>query len=136
MSSMNTGWGNNTNDYTTISRMFCDTFYTTHDTRFDHLADLYRNDSKITYNGVEYIGFKRLFNQLSSENITSIRHTNLQYVGQPAGKNALLINVSGNITINNFDLSTKKFNETFVLKKFGYRYYIINHIFTIGSGYY
>lgn len=118
------------NEYVDISRKFCELYYLKYDSDFNGLAQLFRDDVKISFIDNEFIGFNRLYQCFVSDNIHKIIHSNIKWNCQPIANNAILINITGDIQIN-MNIVRKKFNETIVLRKFGYSYFITNCIFKI-----
>ena len=115
------------NDFRKVSSDFCKFYYEMWNNNPSNIKTLYDN-TKITYLEKEFISFDSYFNFLKTF-VYKLEILNYKYISQPVGDDYILINVTGNVSMNYF---SKKFTETIILRKNMWnKYNITNSIFTL-----
>lgn len=102
-------------NYNTIAEEFCNYYYTNYDESFLDLAHLYTIDTCINFMGEEVLGFNNYYNLLvNNYNINNIEHKLSSFYAMPLGNNTLMIEVFGEIIVNNS--IPDKFIDTFLIQ--------------------
>jgi len=103
-------------NYKQLADEFCKYYYSLYDTNFILLNNFYNQASQFTFQDEEILGFNNLLEKLRSNGYYKFTHNNMKINSQPIGQNNLLINILGNISIND-SIFQNKFIETIILQK-------------------
>ncbi len=117
--------------YKTIAREFVKCYYSIYDNNFMDLANLFITTPSITFGEFEFNNFYDWVKKIIQKyDVNKFHHTNITYEAQPIGEN-ILINISGNLKLNNGQ-DQGKYNETILLVKTSTSTYsIANVIFRV-----
>lgn len=102
--------------YQKITYDFCTQYYSTFDSNFQALQNIYYSNSQFTYQDSDVTGFTNFSNLLILKGISKLTHYNMHVSSQPLRPNAILISVVGLVSIND-SINMNKFSETFVLTR-------------------
>uniref|UniRef100_A0A7S3J6U0 NTF2 domain-containing protein n=2 Tax=Euplotes harpa TaxID=151035 RepID=A0A7S3J6U0_9SPIT len=96
------------------------------------LADLYTDDSMLTYEGEPIKGVESIMAKLGS--LPEIRHQVTTFDAQPSVNDGILCMIGGDLFIDGSD-NPVKFAQTFHLQKGGkFEYYCLNDVFRLNYG--
>jgi len=116
--------------YKELGKEFIEHFYNTITNNIKDVSHMYQQNTYITHNGVELIGFNQYIEYFKSTlNIHKLEFELKKVDGQPLDKNTLLINIIGKVKANNDNSTITEFSETFILGTFGKNYQITRQIF-------
>lgn len=117
-------------NYVHIAEEFCKYYYSTYDSNFSELANLYYNESQFTFLNKEYLGFNSLYNEIKSNNL-KFSHSDMHINVQPLGPKNMEICVTGKISFNDA-IFTHHFTENLILERDNYnRMFILSTIFKV-----
>ena len=117
--------------YREITKEFCIQYYTMYDSSFMNLANFYAPDSCFTYLDEEIVGFYGLVQRLRQYGIWKFTHHHVNVNSQPLSSSAVLITVTGTISVNNSVLHNR-FSETMVLQRMNAnKFYVVNTMFRL-----
>ena len=119
-------------DFHTIGGQFCEHYYKTISENREGLADLYTEDSMLTYEGEPIKGHEGIMSKLMS--LPQIKHQVNTFDAQPSVNDGIIWMIGGDIYIDNSD-NPVKFAQVFHLQKGGkLEYYCLNDLFRLNYG--
>lgn len=118
--------------YKEIGDSFCNQYYSTYDSNFEDLSQLYKGNSCFNYLGDEIVGFANIVDKIKNHyKIFKFCHVIKTVDIQPIDRITIIILVSGSV-ITNMTKTENNFIETIVLKQdITNSFYIHNTIFRI-----
>ena len=119
------------NYYQKISSEFCKYYYCLWDKNFPLIGNLYSNDIKITFLNRNMNGILQLINYVKTQGIWKFNHGIVSGTSQPIDNNTILINIVGEIAINDSPYY-HKYTETLIIKRNIWGdWYITSNIFRL-----
>ena len=119
-------------DFQTIGEQFWEHYYKTISQNRGDLADLYTDDSMLTYEGDPIKGVQSIMEKLGS--LPELKYEVITFDAQPSVNDGILCTIGGNLYIDNGD-NPVKFAQTFHLQKGGnFGYYCLNDMFRLNYG--
>ncbi|KAJ6237969.1 hypothetical protein M0813_03202 [Anaeramoeba flamelloides] len=119
-------------DFEEIGKEFLSFYYDTFDNNREGLADLYQEESMLTYNGEQFKGQESIVNKLAGLKFNSIQHQLNDYQSHPSLQDSVLVSACGTIFIDNNENGIN-FSQVFLLAPVqgSNSYFIYNDIFSL-----
>ena len=119
-------------DFETVGRQFCEHYYKVISEDRPSLADLYTEDSMMTYENEPFKGTESIMEKLGT--LPAIRFEVITFDSQPTIGDGILCMIGGNLFIDQ-DSNPVKFAQTFHIQKGGnFGWYCHNDIFRLNYG--
>ncbi|CAI2384918.1 unnamed protein product [Moneuplotes crassus] len=119
-------------DFQTVGEQFCEHYYKTISENRDDLAQLYTEDSMMTYEGDPIKGGAAIMEKLNG--LPKISHKVITFDAQPSVGDGIVCMIGGDLIIEGNE-NPVKFAQTFHLQKGGdFGYYCLNDMFRLNYG--
>jgi len=117
-----------------VGQQFVQHFYQTFDTNRQGLAQLYANESMMTFEGESFMGTEKIMAKLSNLKFGKIQHKLTKVDCQPNPFNGgVMIFVTGDLKVDDDD-NVLKFAQVFHLAQANGSWVIINDMFRLNIG--
>ncbi|XP_028392150.1 nuclear transport factor 2-like [Dendronephthya gigantea] len=119
-------------NFDTIGKCFVEQYYDLFDTNREALKSFYRNDSMLTFEGVQMQGVEAIANKIKTLPFQSVKHVVTTADFQPTCDYGIIIHVLGQLKTDNDPPHT--FSQTFCLRRDpanNTNYYCLNDMFRL-----
>ncbi|CEH16026.1 nuclear transport factor 2 [Ceraceosorus bombacis] len=117
-----------------IAQQFTDFYYQTFDSDRSALANLYRANSMLTFEGAQVSGAQPIVEKLSGLPFQRVQHKVETRDAQPTGDgNALVVMVTGALQVDDSP-QPMRFSQVFTLNPENGSYYVFNDLFRLVYG--
>lgn len=124
--------GTGTASYKQLAEDFCKLFYNAFSSQgFSGIATMYASDALITFVEEECVGSAIFGQKLYSMGFASLLFKDLVGTAQPHGSDTILLNVTGQCSVNASIPTWGRFSDVFVLSKTNNIWFIQHHMFKV-----
>ncbi|EKM83103.1 hypothetical protein AGABI1DRAFT_125583 [Agaricus bisporus var. burnettii JB137-S8] len=116
-----------------LAAQFTQFYYPTFAANRAGLAALYRDDSKLTWEGGQVVGQAAIVEKLTTLPFQKVEHKVLTTDMQPMENNNLIIVVTGLLVVDDSQ-NPLQFSQAFVLKQVEQSFYVQNDVFRLNYG--
>lgn len=118
-------------NYKVIAEDLCKNYYNLYDNNFGQLSSLYTLETIFSFLDEELVGFTNFSERIRQYNIYKFTHHTVNVNSQPVGSYALLLTVTGKVSVNN-SIYQQNYVETLLLQMDEYgRMFITNNTFKL-----
>ncbi|KAF7115971.1 hypothetical protein CNMCM5793_003804 [Aspergillus hiratsukae] len=118
-------------DFQSIAHEFVKFYYQTFDTNRQTLANLYRDNSMLTFETSQVIGVANIAEKLTSLPFQKVQHQIATFDAQPSNtEGGILVMVTGGLLVDE-EQKPMSYTQTFQLLREGETYYVFNDMFRL-----